>query len=102
MLRTLRLRFADRPDLDLAFQATDEEVGTDPWRLLKSRADRHGRISLGDRDSCGIEDVLEVTLVDLERIEGTTFEHGLQDEDVAATLDENYDPPPQTREPRDA
>ena len=91
MRRTLRLRFADRPDHDLAFEATDEEA--DPWRLLNSRADRHGRISLGDRDSCGIEDVLEATLVDPKRIEGPTFEHGLQDEDVATALDENYDQP---------
>jgi hypothetical protein len=91
MLRTLRLRFADRPDHDLAFEVTEEEA--DPWRLLKTSADRNGRITLGDRDSCGIEDVLEVTLVDLKRIEGTTFEHGLQDEDVAAALDESYERP---------
>jgi hypothetical protein len=102
MLRTLRLRFADRPDHDLAFEATEDDADADAWRLLKSRVDRHGRISLGDRDSCGIEDVLEVTLVDIERIEGTTFEHGLQDEDVAAALDENYDPPPRTKKSDDA
>jgi len=91
MLRTLRLRFADRPDLDLAFEPTGEE--TDPWELLSSRADRDGRIPLGDRESCEIGDVLEVTLVDPVRIEGPTFEHDLQDEDVATALDESYDLP---------
>jgi hypothetical protein len=93
MLRALRLRLADRPVIELAFEATEQEAEPDPWRLLKSRADEHGRISLGDRDSCAIEDVLEVTLVDLDLIEGTTFERGLQDEDVAAAIEENYDPP---------
>jgi hypothetical protein len=96
MLRTLRLRLADRPDHDLAFEATEQEAELDPWRLLKSRADEAGRISLGDRDSCAIEDVLDVTVVDPVPIEGTTFERGLQDEDVAAAIEENYDPPPST------
>jgi hypothetical protein len=96
MLRTLRLRLAARPVHELAFEATEDEAEIDPWLLLKSRADEHGRISLGDRDSCAIQDVLEVTLVDLDPIEGTTFERGLQDEDVAAAIEENYDPPPST------
>jgi hypothetical protein len=60
---------------------------------LSSRADRDGRIPLGDRESCEIGDVLEVTLVDPVRIEGPTFEHDLQDEDVATALDESYDLP---------
>lgn len=92
MLRTVRLRFADRPDLDLAFEPTEEEA--DPWELLNSRADHEGRITLGDRESCRIEDILEATLVDPEPIEGPTFEHDLQDEDVATALKENYDLPP--------
>ena len=102
MLRTLRLRLADRPAHDLAFEATEAQADIDPWRLLESQVDRHGRIRLGDRDSCGIEDVLEVTLIDLDPIEGTTFERGLQDEDVAAAIDENYEPPSRTKEQRDA
>jgi hypothetical protein len=91
MLRTLRLRFADRPIFDLAFESTGAEA--DPAELLKSRADSQGRISLGDGESCTIEDVVEVTLVDPEPIEGPTVERGLQDEDVATALDENYEPP---------
>ena len=46
--------------------------------------------------------MLDVALVDLEPVEGTSFERGLQDEDVAAAIDENYDPPPRAKEPRDA
>ena len=40
-----------------------------------------------------IEDVLDVIVVEPEPLEGPTFEHGLQDEDVTTALDENYDPP---------
>ena len=89
MLRTLRLRLPDRPPHDLAFEQTSKE--TDPWMLLRDLADPDGRIPLGDRESCSIEDVLEVTVVEPEPIEGTTWERGLQDEDVATTLEENYD-----------
>jgi len=91
MLCTLRLRFADRPDHALAFEPADAE--TDPWELLRSRADRNGRISLGDRESCTIGEVLEVSIVEPERSEGPTWERGLKDEDVATALDEGYNPP---------
>jgi hypothetical protein len=91
VLRTLRLRFADRPDHHLAFEPTDDE--SDPWKLLNAQANREGRISLGDRESCRIEDILDVVVVDPEPLDGPTFEHGLQDEDMATALDENYDPP---------
>jgi hypothetical protein len=91
MLRTLRLRFADRPDYELAVESTAGEA--DPRELLDSRAGSDGRISLGDRESCTLDDVLEVTLVTPESVVGPTFEHDLQDEDVATALDENYDPP---------
>ena len=91
MLRTLRLRFADRPTYDLAFEPTDER--TDPWELLRSRADDDGRIRLGDRESCSIEDVVDVTVVEPEAPEGPSWERGLQDEDVASAIEENYDPP---------
>jgi hypothetical protein len=91
MLRTLRLRLADRPEFNLSFEPTDDR--NDPWELLKSRADPEGRIRLGDRESCSIDEVLEVTVVEPERLEGPTWERGLQDEDVATALDENYDAP---------
>ena len=91
MLRTLRLRFADRPDYELAFEATDDEP--DPWTLLRDRADDNGRISLGDRESCRVDDVVDVLVVEPTQIEGPAWERGLQDEDVATALEENYDTP---------
>ncbi|MGN6796889.1 MAG: hypothetical protein ACTHKS_01935 [Gaiellaceae bacterium] len=91
MLRTLRLRFADRPVHDLSFEPVDDE--SDPWRLLRSQADDDGLIRLGDRESCSIEDVLHVVLVEPEPVVGPTFARGLQDEDAATALEENYDPP---------
>ena len=95
MLRTLRLRFADRPDVDLSFEPEEDQVGVDdPWQLLRSRVDAAGRIVLGDRASCTIEEVLDVSVVEPEPVEGPGFERGLQDEDVATALDESFDPPP--------
>lgn len=91
MLSTLRLHFADRPELELAVESRDD--ATDAWALLRARADDNGRIALGDRESCGIEEVVDVELVRPEPIEGPGFERGLQDEDVATALSENYEPP---------
>jgi len=90
MLRMLRLWLAERPEIDLAIEATDED---DPWKLLRSRADPDGRIRLGDRESCTMDDVLDVAVVEPERVEGPTWERGLQDEDIATALDEGYEPP---------
>ena len=89
MLVTLRLRFADRPDLDLAVERP--ESGGDPRELLASLVGNDGRIALGDRDSCRLEDVADVTIVEPVPREGPGWERGLQDEDVATALDENYD-----------
>ena len=91
MLRSLRLQLVDRPDLDLSFEPQDDE--TDPWKLLMSQVDGQGLISIGDRESCTIADVLGVVVVEPKPLEGPTFEHGLQDEDAATALEENYDPP---------
>lgn len=91
MLSTLRLRFADRPDLELAVESPD--AGTDAWALLRAHAGRNGQISLGDRESCGLDEVVDVELVRPEPVEGPGFERGLQDEDVATALSENYELP---------
>lgn len=93
ILRTLRLSFADRPDFDLAFEATAENAGADPRELLAARADRAGRISLGDRDWCRIDDVIDATIVEPARLHGPTWERGLRDEDVATALDESFEQP---------
>jgi hypothetical protein len=91
MLTTLRLTLADRPVHDLAVEANDD--GADPWELLRSVTD-NGRISLGDRESCSIDEVVAVAIVTPEQVDGPTWEHGLKDESVADALDENFDPPP--------
>ena len=89
MLRTVRLRFADRPDYELALESTEDEA--DPRELIAAHADENGRISLGDRDSCAIEEIVEATFVTPKRLQGPTWERGLQDEDVATALDEGYE-----------
>jgi hypothetical protein len=52
-----------------------------------------GRDAIDECESCRVDEILEVTRVEPKRIEGPTFERGLQDEDVATVLDESYDPP---------
>lgn len=91
MLRTVRLQFADRPDYELALESTDDDAN--PRELVAAHADDDGRIPLGDRDSCALEDIVEATFVGPKRLQGPTWEHGLQDEDVATALDEGYEPP---------
>lgn len=96
MLRTLRLRFAARPDHELSFEVADDDAtenALDAWRLLESRADPDGRISLGDRESCALDEVLEVTVVEPRPLEGPTWERGLRDEDASTAMDENYEAP---------
>jgi hypothetical protein len=91
MLLTLRLRFADRPDYELAIES--EQRDADAWTLLERQADESGRISLGDRESCTIDEVREASIVEPASVEGPGWRRGLQDEDVAAALDENYEGP---------
>jgi len=90
MLLTLRLAFADRPDYELAVES--ERQDADPRALLEAQADRSGRIALGDRDSCTLDEVREVRLVEPTPLEGPGWRRGLQDEDIATALDENYEP----------
>jgi len=91
MLLKLRLRFADRPDYELAVDS--DEADANPWEVLRSLADRDGRVPLGDRDSCRIDEVVDARLVEPRSVEGPGWRGELQDEDVAAAVDENYDAP---------
>ncbi len=91
VLLTLRLRFAGGPDYELAVEAPERDLS--PRELLLAQADENGRISLGDRESCRIDEIIEVELVQPTQVEGPTFERGLQDEDVATALEENYEHP---------
>jgi hypothetical protein len=91
MLVTLRLRRASRPDFDLAVDSPGEDA--DPWVVLRAHADTAGRIRVSDHESCRLEEIVYAEFVATRRAEGPEFEHGLQDEDVAAALDENYERP---------
>ena len=91
MLLKLRLRFVDRPVHELAVESDQRDA--DAWTILRSQADRDDRIALGDRDWCRIDEVLDVTLVEPTRVEGPGRRRSLQDEDVAAAVEENYPPP---------
>jgi hypothetical protein len=91
VLLTLRLRFASGPDYELAVEAPDSDVH--PRDLLRAQADENGRISLGDRESRRLDEIIDVELVEHAGREGPTFERGLQDEDVATALEENYEQP---------
>jgi hypothetical protein len=89
MLSKLRLQFADRPDIELAVEADEDQA--DAWALLRAQADVDGRIHLGDRETCSIDEVVDVELLRAAPLQGPEFERGLQDEDVSAALSENYD-----------
>ncbi len=88
---TLRLELKDRPDFELAIDRCGQDVAV--WDLLRSVADAEGRIRLGDRESCSIDEVVDVSIVEPKHREGPGWERGLQDEDAATALEEGYEPP---------
>jgi hypothetical protein len=91
MLSTLRVRFADRPNVELTVDAGD---AADAWALLRAQAGADGRIVVSDHESCHLDEVVGVEIVRPRPVEGPGYERrGLQDEDLSAALDENYDPP---------
>jgi hypothetical protein len=90
MLSKLRLHFSDRPDIDLAVELEDGHA--DAWAVLHAQAAADGRITVGDRESLSIAEVVDVELLQPKEIDGPGFARGLQDEDVSAALRENYDP----------
>jgi hypothetical protein len=88
MLLKLRLRFVDRPDYELAVESGEQDA--DPWAALRTFAGEDGRIALGDRDSCAIDEVLDVRFVGSRPAEGPGWRGKLQDEDAATAVDESY------------
>ena len=91
MLVALRLHRAGRPDYDLAVESPGEDA--DPWVVLRAHADTEGRIVLGDREWCRLEEIVHAEFVEPKRGAGPEFERGLQDEDVPDALDESYERP---------
>ena len=90
MLVTLRLRLAGRPDYELAFDSVDPDA--EPWEILRSSVDQDNRITLGDRETCRLDEVVDVTVVEPRAAEGPGWEQGLQDEDAKTALEENFGP----------
>ncbi len=94
MLVTLRLYLADgREQLFSQEAATADET---PFEILK-RASKDGRISLGDRETCPLDSIIDAKFEpDPEPEIGPTWDEAgvpLRDEDPAAALSENYESP---------
>ena len=93
MLVTLRLYLAD--GREQLFSQEVHSADEAPLEILK-RASKHGRIALGDRESCSLESIIDAKLEPSpERQSGPTWKQAgapLRDEDVAAALSENYEP----------
>jgi hypothetical protein len=93
VLVTLRLYLIDGREqlFSQEVQSADEE----PFEILK-RASKDGRISLGDRESCSLDSIVDAKLEPSpEPQAGPTWEQAgvpLRDEDVAAALSEDYEP----------
>jgi hypothetical protein len=95
MLVTLRLYLADGRE-QLFSQEVDSADET-PLELLR-RVSKHGRIPLGDRESCSLDSIIDAKLEPSpEPQTGPAWTQAgtpARDEDVAAALSENYEPPP--------
>jgi hypothetical protein len=94
VLVTLRLYFADGRE-QLFSQEVDSEDET-PFEILR-RVAEGGRIPLGDRASISLDSIVDARFepAPLPETAPAWTEAGppLRDEDVAAALSENYEPP---------
>jgi hypothetical protein len=93
VLVTLRIYLADGREQLLSQEV--ESADEAPLEILK-RASKDGRISLGDRESCSLDSIVDARIEPSPKPQrGPTLnEEGapLRDEDVAAALSENYEP----------
>lgn len=93
MLVTLRLYLADGSERLLSQEVQSVDVA--PLEILK-RASKDGRISLGDRESCSLDSIIDAKFEPApEPQTGPTLKQAgapVRDEDVAAALSENYEP----------
>jgi hypothetical protein len=92
VLVTLRLYLAD--GREQLFSQEVESADKEPFEILK-RASKDGRISLGDRESCSLDAILDARVEPApEPQTGPTLKQAgapLRDEDVAAALSEDYE-----------
>jgi hypothetical protein len=93
VLVTLRLFLADGRE-QLFSQEVDSADET-PLEILR-RVSKHGRIPLGDRESCRLDSIIDAQLEPAPEAQtGPDWKEAgaaLHDEDVAAALSENYEP----------
>jgi hypothetical protein len=93
VLVTLRLYLADGRE-QLFSQEVDSNDET-PLEIL-GRVSKHGRIPLGDRESCSLDSIIDAKLEPSpEPQTGPDWTQAgapVRDEDVAAALSENYEP----------
>jgi hypothetical protein len=92
VLVTLRLVLADGTERLLSRELEADEATRDPREILELTSSE-GRVALSDRESCSLESVAKVEVVHPEPRKGPTLEGGIRDEDVAAALEGNYNPP---------
>ena len=94
MLVTLRLHLADGREQLFSQEVASPDVT--PHEILE-RAAKDGRIALGDRESCSLDSIVDASFEPApEPQAGPTWQEAdapLRDEDVAAALRENYEPP---------
>ncbi len=90
----LRIGLADGREIDLTVDA-DHDQGS-PWALLR-RLVVDGELALSDTDAVSVSEVSSVEVVVPDAPAGPGWGPGLQDEDAATALQENYAPPPDDR-----
>jgi hypothetical protein len=92
VLVTLRLYLAD--GREQLFSQEVDSADEAPFEILK-RASKDGRISLGDRQSCSLDSIIDAKLEPSpEPQTGPTLKQAgapIRDEDVAAALSEDYE-----------
>jgi hypothetical protein len=92
VLVTLRLYLAD--GREQLFSQEVESSDETPLEILE-RASKDGRIALGDRESCSLDEIVDAKLEPApEPQAGPTWNQAgppLRDEDIAAALRENYE-----------
>ena len=89
MLITLKLVFANGREQLYSREVDEETAALEPREILQRTSD-DGRVALGDRESCSLESIVRVEVINAEPREGPTLEHGIHDEDVAAAMKGNY------------
>jgi hypothetical protein len=91
MLVTLKLYLADGRERQLSQECADDDPT--PNEILRRMA-KDGRIPLGDRESCSLDEIERVEVVPPpEPKSGPNWsEEDLRDEDLAAALSEQHQP----------